>query len=360
MYGTGTRIECEREKGESKDSIHIVAIPRRNIKFNSDSYLASETINLSTEIKNIGNSKDTTICIDILEASLLSKQWRFTDSVKALKCNNTLSLHEKLHLILRGKRYKDSLSERKIEWSSLKISKSQPESQSNVNVAPYSKFVVDYPSPFEGELEALDQDDGKIKQGLIQSMLVVRWKALIKVADFTRTAIGQHYTWLECFNTKLFNIEVNNMTDVPSLKFDQDYNTDTYNTSEEKYKGGTVMFRLQHTQNVDHNFKTRKLCLVPVDIHIVNCYGVPVKTTIDMSKRESSSDVNWVGALSSSMECGVEVSLGPFEARRVPVSAVCASPARLQAQVRRRHPMSVGAREELEFCPALSYAMYYF
>lgn len=100
-------------------------------------------------------------------------------------------------------------------------------------------------------------------------------------------------------------------------------------------KDNVVMFKMEHSKQINHDFNERRLCIIPVTLSIVNCYGVPVRVFINMSKQKnretSGRELGWTGALhngpdADSKEIGVSIHLEKFETRRVQVQGVCAAP----------------------------------
>ncbi|XP_069359904.1 trafficking protein particle complex subunit 8 [Maniola hyperantus] len=312
------------------ETVEILATPRRGLGQSGNGVL--ENMHLSVEIKNICNEKDDNVTLEVLEASLLSRQWKFTQLTTAIDSDNTLISRERAHLILKSGRILGDLPEGQIEYSCLKIAKNHPESKDDINKPPYSKFITDdTPSLFD----MVDTSENKEERGgLIRSMFVLRWKAHIMKTG--RAAIGQHCLWLHCFGKTLSRERERLPLDASNaLQLDNiGTRMDLHETKGKSEKNNVVVFRLEHSNHINHDFKVNKLCMIPVVINIVNCYGVPVKVFIDMSRqqnRDNYGQLGWAGALSNgldlaSKDLGLNVTLEKFESRRVKVRALCASP----------------------------------
>ncbi|XP_023939464.1 trafficking protein particle complex subunit 8 [Bicyclus anynana] len=305
------------------ETVEILATPRRGLGLSGDR--VSENMNLTVEIKNICNEKQDNITIEVLEATLLSRQWKLTNLTTSVDSANSLISRERAHLILKSARFIEEIPEGQVEYSCLKIAKHQPECTDDINKPPYSKFVTDdAPSLFD----FIDTENNKDIDGLIRSMFVLRWKAYNKKSG--RTTVGQHCLWLQCFGKSLTHRQ--KVIDVPNvLPLDIDTRTDSKEKTE---NNNVVVFKLEHSNYIDHDFKVNRLCMIPVVINIVNCYGVPVKVFIDMSRRQNRDnygELGWAGALSNgldvdSKDLGVNVTLNKFETRCLQVRALCASP----------------------------------
>lgn len=234
------------------------------------------------DIKNVFNETDEEVSIEILEASLLSRQWKLTDLTAARNKNDHLMSHERLHLIFKAMRTLETPPDGKVEYSRLKVSTTLA-ANDDINVTPYSKFIVEYKSSINDVPEPVAKN--KKNSGLIQSMFVMRWKAHDKSKG--KTTIGQHCLWLNCFH-KVESRERHHMPiDVPTLQL-EDYDTKVeLSETKKNNKDNVITFRLEHSNNIIHNFNQRKLCLVPITINIVNCNGAPVQVFIDMTKQQN-------------------------------------------------------------------------
>lgn len=309
------------------DVVKVVAVPRRYLRLNEDK-TAQEMMCLAVEVQNDKSVRDTQTTLEILEASLLSRQWKLMDFIMSRDKSDALILHEKLHLVLRANRIKKILADGFVDWTSVKINQKHPESLPNINTAPYSKFVVDYKTSLvENGDTSWSQDKEQKSNGLIRSTLVVRWKIHIVDKSENRTAIGQTYVWLECFSSNQSNVNANILrNEITSLNFEENDNDDSPNLKHNQKKDGIVIFKIEHPHSVTHNFSKQKLCVVPVFIHFVNCYGIPVKAFMNMSTK-GDEEIGWAGCLSSvGGEVGASASLGPFESCRVPLRALLAAP----------------------------------
>ncbi|XP_050666465.1 trafficking protein particle complex subunit 8 isoform X2 [Leptidea sinapis] len=307
------------------DAVEMQVTPRRSLGRLGD--IAVENLQLAVEVKNISNEKDERISIEVLEASLLSRQWKLTDLTKASDVNNLLVARERMHLVFKGVRILDELQEGHIEHSHLKVKKSDPDN-SNYKFL-YNKFVTDNVTSI---LDNIDFANNEQKTtGLIQSMFILRWKSYNKKNN--KTVIGQHCLWLECFSKSL-NTRSEKIIDHSLLLDELDSKVDIKNNKISNENNNMIMMRLEHSKCVDHDFNVRKLCIIPVAVNIVNCYGEPVQVFIHMSQhqnRESSGVLGWTGALNNgpspdSNELGISVRLEKFETRRVQMRALCVAP----------------------------------
>jgi hypothetical protein len=240
-----------------------------------------ESMILAVEIKNVYNEKDGDIDLDVLETSLLSRQWKLTDITTAGNAVGLLTSHERLHLILKARRIFENLPEGKVEHTCLKVN---PNYSENNDFTKYYTFYSDFKPSIIDNPDLLNQNNQANRQGLIQSMLVVRWKA--SNAQNGRSAIGQHCMWLDCFTKTVSHLKEPIPSEIPTLQLeDNEFKTDLDST--QKTRKDNVIFRLEHTDVIKHNFNERRLCLVPITINIVNCYEVPVKVFIDMAKQQN-------------------------------------------------------------------------
>ncbi|XP_049881251.1 trafficking protein particle complex subunit 8 [Pectinophora gossypiella] len=330
-YETGSRARPYRLlrhvfRFRVTEAVELSVTPRRGLR--SVDGAAMETMNIATEVKNVHNGKEDEILLEILEAFLLSRQWTLTGLTAARNKDDPLKAHERLHLIFKARRILETLPEGKIESSRVQVAK-DPSCVTDANVPPYSKFIVEYKPSYLDTAEPNIQD--KKSTGLIQSMLVLRWKVTNKTRS--KTAFGQHCLWLDCLTKVESREREYSLIETPALQLD-DYDSKTdISDAKKKNKDNVVVFRLEHSNFISHNFNQRKLCLVPITINIVNCYGVPVQVFIDMSKqnKESYGVLGWAGALSQGAdvdanELGVSVAMDKFESRRLQVRAVCAAP----------------------------------
>lgn len=284
---------------------------------------------MAVELKNVCGDKDQDVNVEVLEASLLSRQWRLTDITPVAK-KAVLAAHERLHLIFKARRIFDTLPEGKVEHTRLKLDPEHTESDNDL--APYYKYISDFKPSYLDSLDSPNHDKQTKRQGLIQSMFVIRWRAHNKSNG--RSAIGQNCLWLDCFTKTVSRKKEPTPPEPPTIQLDDNDPKPDLLDTKQKIKKDNVVFRLEHTDVIQHNFKQRRLCLIPITINLVNCYEVPVKVFIDMSKqqnRESFGELGWAGALNHGPEVedkkvGVAVSLARFESRRVHVRALCAAP----------------------------------
>lgn len=275
-------MSCERfiEVLILQEAVELSITPRRSLRTIEN--VTRENFNLAVDIKNVFHDTDEEVSIEILEASLLSRQWQLTDLTAARNKDDHLMSHERLHLIFKAIRILETLPDGKIDYSRLKVS-SSPAANDDVNVPPYCKFIVEYKSSLTDFPEPQAKDKKNIS--LIQSMFVLRWKAHFKSKG--KTTIGQHCLWLNCFS-KVESRERHHMPiDIPTLQL-EDYDSKVeLNETKKKNKDNVITFKLEHSNSIIHNFNQRKLCLVPITINIVNCNGVPVQVFIDMTKQQN-------------------------------------------------------------------------
>uniref|UniRef100_A0A2A4K057 Uncharacterized protein n=1 Tax=Heliothis virescens TaxID=7102 RepID=A0A2A4K057_HELVI len=314
----------------SKEAVELAVTPRRSLRRVDGEVV--ENMSLAVEIKNIFNEKGEDLSVEILEASLLSRQWSLTSLVAARGAAEALQARDKLHVVLRARRLPQPPP--RLAHTRLKINHHDPDAEPAINVPPYSKFVLDgQHSYIDSPDSAIAQDTSDKRTGLIQSMFVLRWKVHEKTKG--KTAVGQHCLWLDCFTKAISREREYIPGEVAPIQIDEfDSKLDLRESNTKTKKDNVVIFRLEHSNYINHNFNETKLCLVPVTLNIVNCYGVPVKVFIDMSKqknRELSGELGWAGALSygndvDAKELGVSVNLDKFESKRVQVRGVCAAP----------------------------------
>ncbi|KPJ16736.1 hypothetical protein RR48_10335 [Papilio machaon] len=309
------------------EAVEIQVTPRRSLNKSEEEMV--ENMSLAVEVKNVCKENNEEIAIEVLEVSMISQQWTLTDLIAAPNMDAALIPRERVHYVFKAKRIFEESDKSNVEYSHIKVStKRSQEIEADVKSLPYSRFLMDCLPSIDDLTDSNYSETETKRDGLIQSMLVVRWKAHDKVKS--RTAVGQHCLWINCFS-KALSQEKEVSSELP-IQLD-----DLENFNEPKDKSDTnniVLFRLEHSNYVNHNFMQRKLCMIPIVINIVNCYGVPVSVFIDMTKqqnRESTSKLGWAGALSSgpdaeSKSLGVNVTLQKFETRRVHVRALCAAP----------------------------------
>ncbi|RVE41110.1 hypothetical protein evm_014240 [Chilo suppressalis] len=328
-YETGDRARPYRLlrhvfRFHTSEAVEVSVTPRRCLKNIDGTTL--ENMFLAVELKNVCGEKEQEFNIEVLEASLFSRQWRFTGFTTVANRVDMLASHERLHLIFKAQRILENLPEGKVEHTCLKLNE-----ESKVNLTQYYKYISDFKPSFLENMDLPTENPTK-RQALIQSMFVIRWRARNKTVG--RTTIGQHCLWLDCFTKAASRKKEPIPTDMPALQLDDSDNKSDLMDPKQKNRKDNVVFQLEHTNMIQHNFKQRRLCLVPITINLVNCYEVPVKVFIDMSKqqnRESIGELGWAGALSNGPEVedkklGVSVSLARFESRRVEVRALCAAP----------------------------------
>ncbi|XP_013175761.1 PREDICTED: trafficking protein particle complex subunit 8 [Papilio xuthus] len=311
------------------EAIEIQVTPRRSLNKSDEDMV--ENMSLAVEVKNVCKENNEDIAIEVLEVSLISQQWTLTDFIAAPNMDAALIPRERIHYVFKAKRIFAVSDNSKVECSHIKVAaKRCEETDADVKSLPYSKFLMDC-LPSTDDLTDPNYSETETKRdGLIQSLLVVRWKAHDKVKS--RTALGQHCLWINCFS-KALSQEKELSPELP-IQLD-DLESKNFNEPKDKSDSNNiVLFRLEHSNYVNHNFKQRKLCMIPIVINIVNCYGIPVSVFIDMTKqqnRESTSELGWAGALSAgpdveSKSLGVHVTLQKLESRRVHVLALCAAP----------------------------------
>lgn len=265
-----------------QEAVAIQVTPKRNLSRAGEEVV--ENMSLAVEIKNVCKEKDEDITIEVLEVSLLSQQWALTDLIAAPNTNAALIPRERIHYVFKAKRRIEESGKKPLEYSYIKVGKKHPESVDDVKSPPYSKFLIEYLPSVDDITEPNYTEPEKKRDGLIQSMLVVRWKAYDKIKN--KTAIGHHCLWLDCF-AKALSQEKDLPQDIPIQLDDLESKTNLSETKEKSDKNNIVLFKLEHSNCVTHNFTARKLCLIPIVINLVNCYGVPVTVFIDMSKQQN-------------------------------------------------------------------------
>lgn len=265
-----------------QEAVEISVTPRRNLSNTGGQVL--ENMSLAVEVKNIYTDKNDTT-VELLEASLLSRQWQLTHLLATACKSDPLLQRERLHLVLKAKRILKDLHEEKVNHSLLKIT--ETDYSKLIATAPsYSKFVMDGIPVFHETNDSLLSQDKKKRIGLIESMFVLRWKVNDKSNG--RIAIGQQCLWMDCFSKALSRDIIRTPADNATLQIDEcDSKPDFTEANKKVKKENVVMFDLEHSSQISHNFKERKICLIPITLNIVNCYGVPVKVFIDMTKQKN-------------------------------------------------------------------------
>lgn len=247
-----------------------------------------ENMSLAVEVKNIFGEKGEDARLEVLEASLLSRQWSLTGFVAVDNAAQPLTAREKLHFVLRARRIITAPPEGQVQYTRVKIADGHPDAIADVNSPPYSKFVldgqnsvIDVPEPSTTNYEISSK-----RTGLIQSMFVLRWK--VHEDTKGKSAVGQHCLWLDCF-TKAISREREFLPGeaIPIHIDEYDKKPELRDINTKSKKDNVVIFGLEHSNYINHNFNDIKLCLVPITLNIVNCYGVPVKVFIDMTKQKN-------------------------------------------------------------------------
>lgn len=263
----------------------MAVTPRRSLRRVDGEVV--ENMSLAVEVKNIFAEKGEDLDVEVLEASLLSRQWSLTGLVAARGAAGPLRARHSLHAVLRARRLLADLPELKVQYTRVKLNESHPDAAPDISVPPYSKFVVDGQHSFiDAPDAAMAQETSGTRTGLIQSMFVLRWKVHQKTKG--KTAIGQHCLWLDCFTKAISQERESLPEEVAPVQLDEIENKLDFRDSNTKSKkDNVVIFRLEHSNHIDHNFNEVKLCLFPITLNIVNCYGVPVQVFIDMSKQKN-------------------------------------------------------------------------
>lgn len=263
----------------------MAVTPRRSLRRVEEEVV--ENMSLAVEVKNIFAEKSEEVHVEVLEASLLSRQWSLTGLVAARGATDQLGAREKLHFVLRARRIPAELPEGQVQYTCVKINEYHPDAVADINVPPYSKFVVDGQHSFiDAPDAAMAQEISGIRTGLIQSMFVLRWKVHEKTK--AKAAVGQHCLWLDCFTKAVSREREYVPGEVAPLQLDEfESKSDLRDSNIKSKKDNVVIFRLEHSNHINHNFNEMKLCLIPITLNIVNCYGVPVKVFIDMSKQKN-------------------------------------------------------------------------
>lgn len=241
-------------------------------------------MNVAIEVKNVFNEKNEDISVEIVETTMLSRRWQLTGLTGAGE-SNPLHARERLHLVLRAKRAPYEPPKGELLSSTLKISKNHSDATQHFTMPPYSKFIMDFKPSYIDSPDSIYGSNSSKKTGLIRSMFILRWKVHDK--QIGKTVIGQNSLWLDCF-TKASSREKEIIApEKMSLILDVcDTKTEVQDPKKNK-KDKAVIFKTEHSNHVQHNFNERKLCLIPVMLNIVNCYEIPVKVFIDMSKQKN-------------------------------------------------------------------------
>lgn len=263
-----------------QEIVEVSVTPRRSLKTTDCGVL--ENLFLAVEVKNICN--DENVVVEVLEASLLSRQWRLTGLTTVADKINPLAIHERLHLIFNGRRIFETLPDEKVEHTCLQVAKPVLDNLDS-NLALCFNFITDFKPSYLDNTDIGIHETLQKRQGLIQSMFVIRWRTTNKSTG--KSTIGQHCLWLECFAKTVSRNKDLLSSDLPMLQLDDGDNKKGTKDPKQKDRKDNVIFRLEHCDTIQHDFKHRKLCLVPITINIVNCYGVPVTVFIDMSKQQS-------------------------------------------------------------------------
>lgn len=262
-----------------QEAVEVSVTPRRNLsKTNGD---VLENMTLAVEVKNICEQQNQ-LSIELLEASLLSRQWRLHALVATGCKNEPLLPRERLHFILKAKRILDALPERVVDHSQIQIAESN---YKKVTAESYDKFVTDGKPVFPETNDALvTTQTTKEKTRLIESMILLRWKATFK--DTGRVAVGHECLWLSCFSKSLCN-EIPRPPTEPAALLDDCDKLDVDDPADRAKNDNVVVFALEHSNKISHDFMKRKICLIPITLNIVNCYGIPVNVFIDMTKQKN-------------------------------------------------------------------------
>lgn len=265
-----------------QEAVEVSVTPRRNLNKTNGEVI--ENMSLAVEVKNIYTNKSD-VTVELLEASLLSRQWQLTHLLATGCKSEPLLPRERLHLVLKAKRILQELPKEKVNHSLLKISDTDFR-KFVANAPPYSKFVMDGAPSFHETNDTILSQDANKRTGLIESMFVLRWKVNDKSNG--RVAIGQQCLWLDCFSKALSLDITRTQGDSTTLQIeDSDSKLDSTEANKKVKKDNVVMFDLEHSSQISHNFKERKICSIPITFNIVNCHGVPVKVFIDLTKQKN-------------------------------------------------------------------------
>lgn len=263
-----------------QEAIEIQVTPRRSLNKSNEEMV--ENMSLAVEVKNVCKENED-IVIEVLEVSLLSQQWTLTDLISAPNMDSALIPRERIHYVFKAKRIFERSNKSKVEYSNIKVAGKHAETVADVNSLPYSKFLMDSLPSIDDAIDPNYSESGTKRDGLIQSMLVVRWKAHDKIKN--KTSVGQHSLWINCF-AKALSQEKDLSPELP-IQLDDFESKNFIEPIEKSDSNNIVLFRLEHSNYVNHNFLQRKLCMIPIVINIVNCYGIPVTVFIDMTKQQN-------------------------------------------------------------------------
>lgn len=285
----------------SQHAVEISASPTRYVQAEGEHTREALAIALQVTHASVDTERErreggggaATRTLEILEASLLSRRWTLRDVV-AGRNKHALAPHERAHLALRAHPLPASPSEGTVAASGLKISRS-PEAAPDVAEPPYSKFVVDYATSIsdDADADALERRRAPPGDGSIRSTLVVRWKMRYDSNGEQRSVVGQSFLWLDRFPSATASRKLGSSlpNEMSSLSFERtEGRGDALVGVEESREDDAIAFKMEHSIDVSHDFKRRRLCVVPVAIDFVNCYGVPVRAFMNLSSKRYDTE----------------------------------------------------------------------
>lgn len=344
-----------------QDSVQIAALPRRTLRLDKDSSNYREALNLAIEVKNVNQVHHGILTsLEVHQASLLSQSWILDNFVPIKEDVQTLSSQETLHIIMRSKRMPSKKDQDDLLHSDIKMISDSNSNIISVKEVPYSNFVTNFTSTFHDNgisdisnvPDILNKDDENI-----DSVLVIRWKAYVtENGGNQRVAVGQHHINLDKLNVKVssqYDSDLSKSIE-NSLKFNQtegNLSNSILHSNFSPLDERLVTFTLEHQFEVVHDFKSQFICLVPVNLHLVNCSTKDVIVIINTnSKRYFSiflfkkndfsftitlfflnSSINkcpgfgWIG-IGGNDTGGAQLSLPALKSDMIPLRIACTSP----------------------------------
>lgn len=116
--------------------------------------------------------------------------------------------------------------------------------------------------------------------------LVIIWKAfVINDTGEVQIRVGQHHVHIEKIDTIFTSYPIKIKPDPPPLKFIKTEEDEDENKKlDAEVTTQLVDISFSHKSNITHNFRSSRVCIVPVVVMLHNCSKVPVEVLIDTSK----------------------------------------------------------------------------
>lgn len=274
-------------------------MPRRTLRLDKDNSNYREALNLAIEIKNVNQVHHGIITsLEVQQASLLSQSWVLDNFVPINEDVQTLSSQETLHVIMRSKRMPSKNAIDDLLYSDIKIISDTNSNLISVKEVPYSNFVTNFTSSFHdngiSDISNIPDISNKDDEN-IDSVLVIRWKAYVtENGGNQRVAVGQHHINLDKLNVKVSSQYDNDLSKSMenSLKFNQtegNLSNSVLHSNFSPLDERLVTFTLEHQFEVMHDFKTQFICMVPVNLHLVNCSTKDVIVIINTNSKRYAS-----------------------------------------------------------------------